>query len=82
MSRKSDDLHIKLSKLVGADRVKTDKMERLLHNHDLAPLPPMMEMGFKMMPDAVVRPVSAEEVSEIMKLAVKEQIPVVPRGGA
>ncbi len=82
MSRKSDDLHIKLSKVVGADRVRTDKMERLLHNHDLAPLPPMMEMGFKMMPDAVVRPISAEEVSAVVKLAVAERIPVVPRGGA
>ncbi len=82
MSRKSDDLHIKLSKVVGADRVKTDKMERLLHNHDLAPLPPMMEMGFKMMPDAVVRPVSTKEVSDVVKLAVQERIPIVPRGGA
>jgi len=62
--------------------VKTDKMELLLHNHDLAPLPPMMEMGFKMMPDAVVRPVNAKEVSDIVKLAVAERIPVVPRGGA
>jgi glycolate oxidase len=82
MSRKSDDLHIKLSKIVGADRVKTDKMERLLHNHDLAPLPPMMEMGFKMMPDAVVRPANAKEVSAVVKLAVSEKVPVVPRGGA
>ena len=82
MSRKSDDLHIKLSKIVGADRVKTDKMERLLHNHDLAPLPPMMEMGFKMMPDAVVRPASAKEVSDIIKFAMMERVPIVPRGGA
>jgi glycolate oxidase len=82
MSRKSDDLHIKLSKVVGADRVKTDKMERLLHNHDLAPLPPMMEMGFKMMPDAVVRPANVKQVSAIVKLAAQERIAVVPRGGA
>lgn len=82
MSRKSDDLHIKLSRIVGADRVKTDKMERLLHNHDLAPLPPLMEMGFKMMPDAVVRPASAKEVSDIIQLANRELIPIVPRGGA
>ncbi len=46
MSKRSDELHIKLSKIVGADRVRTDKLERLLHNHDLAPLPPLMEMGF------------------------------------
>jgi glycolate oxidase len=82
MSRKSDELHIKLSKIVGADRVRTDKMERLLHNHDLAPLPPMMEMGFKMMPDAVIRPMNAKEVSGVMELAGAERIPVVPRGGA
>jgi glycolate oxidase len=82
MSSFSDALHIKLSKIVGADRVRTDKMERLLHNHDLAPLPPMMELGFKMMPDAVVRPQTTKEVSDIVKLAVKEHIPIVPRGGA
>ncbi len=82
MSKRSDELHIKLSKIVGADRVRTDKMERLLHNHDLAPLPPLMEMGFKMMPDAVVRPKSAEEVSRIIGLAVREGVPLVPRGGA
>jgi glycolate oxidase len=82
MSKHTDALHIKLSRIVGAERVRTDKLERLLHNHDLAPLPPMMEMGFKMMPDAVVRPESSKEVSEIIKLAVKERVPIVPRGGA
>ncbi len=78
MSRKSDDLHIKLSKVVGADRVKTDKMERLLHNHDLAPLPPLMEMGFKMMPDAVVRPANVKEVSAVMKLVWQRGYPLFP----
>lgn len=32
-------------------------------------------------PDYVIRPKSAEEISEIMQLANKEKIPVVPRGG-
>jgi glycolate oxidase len=82
MSRKSDALHIKLSKIVGADRVRSDNMERLLHSHDLAPLPKMMEFGFRMQPDAVVRPKNAKEISEIVKFAIKEQVPLVPRGGA
>ncbi len=82
MSRKSDVLHIKLSKIVGADRVRTDNLEKLMYSHDLASLPKMMELGFKMIPDAVVQPKSAEEVSSIIKVAVSESVPIVPRGGA
>ena len=32
-------------------------------------------------PDVVVRPASAEEVSRLVKLASREGVPVVPRGG-
>ena len=82
MSSKSDALHIKLSRIVGADRVRTDNLEKLMYSHDLASLPKMMELGFKMIPDAVVQPKSAEEVSAIIKVAIKEGVPIVPRGGA
>jgi glycolate oxidase len=63
-------------------RISDEELERRLYSHDLAPLPKMMEMGFKMLPDIVVRPKNAEEVSKVIKLAIEEQIPVVPRGGA
>jgi glycolate oxidase len=82
MSRSTKALHEQLSRIVGADRVRTDSLEKMVHSHDLAPLPKMMELGFKMIPDAVVRPANAREVSEIVKLAVREGIPLIPRGGA
>ncbi|UCF07639.1 MAG: FAD-binding oxidoreductase, partial [Thermoplasmata archaeon] len=62
--------------------VRVDSFERRLYSHDLASLPKMMEMGFKMMPDLVVKPKSATEIAEIVKIAVEEGIPIVPRGGA
>jgi glycolate oxidase len=36
--------------------------------------------GFAHMPEVVVKPASAAEISEIMKLANREHIPVTPRG--
>lgn len=36
---------------------------------------------YQEMPDYVIRPKTTEEVSEILQLANKEKIPVVPRGG-
>jgi glycolate oxidase len=53
-----------------------------MYSHDLASLPKLMELGFKMMPDLVVKPKDALEVAEIVKIAMKEGIPIVPRGGA
>jgi glycolate oxidase len=82
--KKAEKVHVlyqKLIGIVGPSRVSTERLERLLYSHDLASLPKEMEMGFKMVPDAVVRPRSAAEVSEIFKLAIEEGISVVPRGG-
>jgi len=79
---KGEELYDRLVGIVGPSRVKMDKFERLLYSHDLASLPKEMELGFKMIPDAVVRPKSAGEVSEIVKLACSEGIAIVPRGGA
>ena len=82
MSTLSDELYESIAKSVGEDRVRKDTLERRLYSHDLASLPKVMSLGFKMMPDMVVRPKSAREISEIIKIACKEGIPVVPRGGA
>jgi len=39
------------------------------------------EEGFSSMPEVVVKPASAEEISAVMKLANEEMLPVTPRGG-
>lgn len=75
-------LYKSLLKIVDKSRLSEENLERRLYSHDVAPLPKMMEMGFKMVPDIVVRPSNAMDVSKVVKLAIKEQLPVVPRGNA
>ncbi|UCE37299.1 MAG: FAD-binding oxidoreductase [Thermoplasmata archaeon] len=82
MSKVSDELYEEITTITGKDRVRNDSFERRMYSHDLASLPKLMELGFKMMPDLVVKPKYDEEISEVMKIAASEGIPVVPRGGA
>jgi glycolate oxidase len=82
MSKITDEIYEKIISITGKNRVRKDMFERRMYSHDLASLPKMMELGFKMMPDLVVKPKSAEEIAQIVKIAAKESIPIVPRGGA
>jgi glycolate oxidase len=75
-------IYKKIEKIVGKDRIKDDDYERKLYSHDVAPLPNMIELGFKLTPDLIIRPKSTKEVSEIVKIALKENVPIIPRGGA
>ncbi len=66
----------KLEAIVGEKYViygDADKLEAF--SHDETPDP-----KYAHMPEVVVRPKTAEEISEIMKLANAEMIPVTPRG--
>ncbi len=63
-------------KIVGEKNVihgQPDKMAGYSHDEIADP-------AFAHMPEAVVKPASAQEISEIMKLANREHIPVTPRG--
>ncbi len=82
MYKGTEKIYKKIIHVTGKDRVRIDPFERRMYSHDLASLPKMMELGFKMMPDLVVKPKSATEIAEIVKIAVEEGIPIVPRGGA
>jgi len=79
---KYNNIYKKIVKIVGVDRVNNDEFERRLYSHDVAALPNMIGLAFKIMPDLVVRPNTAKEISEIVKLASKENAPIIPRGGA
>jgi glycolate oxidase len=59
----SSQLIARLEDAIGHENVKTSKMERLLYSHDLAPLPNVTQIGFMNVPDVVVRPRNAEDVS-------------------
>ena len=65
------------------DRLTRDLMERTLYSRDLAPVPPIMTRPFfRTLPDAVVRPGSAEQVADVLRYATRERSPVTPRAAA
>ncbi len=62
-----------LKKIVGEDRILTSKEDLLCYSFDGTPLR-------KFMPEVVVLPESADEISRVCKLAQKERFFIVPRG--
>lgn len=76
------EIYKNLANIVGEKNVSESNIDRLLYSHDIAPIPKEMSLAFKTLPDIVVKPRDAKDVSKIMEYAVKENIPVTPRGGA
>jgi glycolate oxidase len=68
------DSHIlkTLQNIVGADNVSTEKADLICHSYDATQQ--------KHLPDVVVYPASAAEISRILKMANAEKVPVFPRG--
>ena len=64
------------------ERVSFDKTEMLMYSHDTASLPGIVKQMFKTVPEAVVQPVSTEDVVFITRFARERNIPLTPRGGA
>jgi len=65
-----------LGRIVGERYVLYGDPEKLAaFSHDETP-----DDSYARMPEVVVRPESAEEIAQIMKLANRERIPVTPRG--
>ncbi|ADG82086.1 FAD-binding and (Fe-S)-binding domain-containing protein [Thermincola potens] len=63
-------------------RVSFDLVERMLYSHDVANLPAAVEKMVLKTADAVVQPVSTEEIVELVRYAREKKIPLVPRGAA
>jgi alkyldihydroxyacetonephosphate synthase len=72
-----------LVEIVGEAFVSTDETDKLVYSTDWAWMPQMwLDRGQPLnTPDYIVHPGSAEEISEIMEIANKYRIPVVPWGG-
>ena len=68
--------------IVGVNNVSDSMFERRLYDHDIAPLPSEISMIFKTIPDVVVKPRSDDDVSNIIKYANVNSVPVVPRGAS
>ena len=64
-------------------RVSFDKIERKLYGHDIGSLPSLVRplLGTTV-PEAVVQPETEEELTELIRWAVKREISVTPRGKA
>lgn len=62
------------------DRVRFNRVERLVYSHDMGVLPSQVMKLIDNMPDAVAQPVSVEEVTAVIMLANKYKWPLVPRG--
>src|SRR6188472_1997124 len=60
--------------IVGKENVITDAEKRFQYSHDETE-------DHSFLPDVVLKPQSAEEISRIMKLCSENVIPVTPRGG-
>ena len=69
----------KLSKVFG-DRLITEKHELLIQSTDVGALPKQVGWLMNNKPDALVQPVTPEEIQELYKIANDEKIPLVPRG--
>ena len=63
-----------------ADRVRFNKVERLVYSHDMGMMPEQVRALIQCTPDAIVQPISTQEVINIIKIAQEEKIPIVPRG--
>ncbi len=64
-------------------RIITELEECSLYQRDLGEVPSWFEKAlFNTMPDIVIQPFNSSDVSEILKFANEENVPVVPRGCA
>ena len=69
----SQTLIRQLQDIVGKERCLTAEEDRMVYSHDVF---------CESKPEVVVLPTTREEVSQVLKLANQEKIPVTPRGSA
>ncbi|MEH7249009.1 glycolate oxidase subunit GlcD [Neobacillus niacini] len=69
----SNEVKEKLIAIVTKDNFDDSKIERLVYSYDATP-------NYQSMPDAIVSPRNAEEVSQILKICNQYMVPIVPRG--
>lgn len=68
------DVYQKLEKIVSKNYITNDIYIRHAYSRTVDPI-------LQGVPEIVIRPRDAQEISEILKVANQEKIPVIPRGG-
>mgnify|MGYP001038799269 CR=1 FL=1 len=71
-----------LKSLLGVENIAENNLERLVYDHDYAPVPREIMIMFKNRPDAIVRTMSSDQVCEVLRIAHRYRVPVTPRGYA
>ena len=71
-----------LEEAVGKSNVTVNGVDLLLYSKDMAPLPKEAGIAFKNIPDVVVRPSTVAHISNVVKIAHKHGVPVIPRGNS
>ena len=71
-----------LETAVGKNNISTNSVDLILYSKDMAPLPNVAGIAFKNIPDVVVRPAAVSQIAEVVKIANKHGIPIVPRGNS
>ena len=69
-----ESIYNQLCSIVGNDHVSNNEYINYSYSKSADPI-------YQSIPDYVIQPSSPEEISEILKIANKEKVPVVPRGG-
>ncbi|MGD0353926.1 MAG: FAD-binding and (Fe-S)-binding domain-containing protein [Dehalococcoidia bacterium] len=65
------------------NRVNFNKTERILYGHDIAAMPDIIKPFIgDTVPEAVVQPISEDELVDLVRWASKNRIPLTPRGKA
>jgi glycolate oxidase len=73
----TQEIAIELQGIMGEKNIIFHDIERLRdYSHD-----EVADPGYAHMPEVVVKPLTAQEISQVMKLANRCHIPVTPRGG-
>ncbi len=68
------EIYDKLARIVSNKFVSNDIIVRHAYSRNVDPI-------LQGVPDFVIRPKNAQEISEILKIANEENVPVIPRGG-
>lgn len=77
MKRVSIEFIEALKSIVGPENVSCEEVDLIAYSRDWS----LMDAGTAYMPDVVVRPRTTLEVAEVVRLANRERIPVIPWGG-
>jgi len=79
----SQSLEVALKEICGEDRVRTDRVERKMYSFDIGAMPslvkPFVPAGVA---GAVVRPSTEEQLVDLVSLAQREGVALVPRAWA